>query len=65
MVGLPYRPVRDVLSRITKFTLRGFPAESLCYPQIIHITTVQLTAAIIHLRVSFSSPRLRVSSWCS
>jgi hypothetical protein len=25
-------PVTDVLSRITKFTLTGVPAESLCYP---------------------------------
>ena len=39
-------------------------AQSLCYPQIIRITAVKLTAAFIHLLVSFSSPRLCVSSWC-
>lgn len=30
---------------IIKFTL----TQSLCYPQIIHITTIKITAAILHL----------------
>jgi hypothetical protein len=45
--------VTHVLSRIITFTLTGFTAQSLYYPQIIHIATITITAAIIHCRVCF------------
>ena len=40
--------VTDVPSRITKFTVTCFTTQS----QIIHISTVKINAAIIHLPVS-------------
>ena len=35
--------------------LTGFTTQLLYYPQIIHITTFRITAAVIHLKVIFFS----------
>jgi hypothetical protein len=40
-------------SQMIKFTLTGFSTQSLYYAQIIHTTTVKITATIICRAVSF------------
>jgi hypothetical protein len=54
MVGFLLRRFTDVLSLIIGLTLTRSLSD-------IHITTVTIIAAIIHIRVSFLIPRFGVS----